>query len=171
VPPGSGTRTAASGTVLGHGQHFAVFTAQKTRVRNVLLVGVVAAGCDVRQLGNAEGVPGHCFFSTRYGRRYPNSGGGAWHGKQGAGNGDRVGLLLDTIAGSLTVFMNGEWLGVMQASGLTGQYRWAVSMRCAGDSVRIESAPLPVPGPGLSASVHGGDDIGHDGDDEYDVIM
>ena len=82
VPPGSGTRTAASGTVLGHGQHFAVFTAQKTRVRNVLLVGVVAAGCDVRQLGNAEGVPGHCFFSTRYGRRYPNSGGGAWHGKQ-----------------------------------------------------------------------------------------
>ena len=77
--------------------------------------------------------------------------------------------LLDTIAGSLTVYLNDIRLGVMQASGLTGVYRWAVSMRCAGDSVRIESAPLPVPG--LSASVHGGDDIGHDGDDEYDVIM
>ena len=115
VPPGSGTRAAACGTVLRAGRHFAVFTVQKERSRNVLLVGVVAAGFGdevtrgnevpwrrgaVKQLpwtgcGDvpAESVQGHCFFSTRYGRRYPNAGGGAWHGKQGAANGDRIGLV------------------------------------------------------------------------------
>ena len=118
IPPGSGTRAAACGTVLRAGRHFAVFTVQKERSRNVLLVGVVAAGFGdnvvhgevpyttkfgdnvAKQLPwtgcgdvHAESVQGHCFFSTRYGRRYPNAGGGAWHGKQGAANGDRIGLV------------------------------------------------------------------------------
>eukprot|EP01047_Picozoa_sp_COSAG01_P077308 COSAG01_NODE_13877_length_1524_cov_1.363509_1_plen_294_part_00 len=148
VPPGTGTRCAASGTVLQYGQHFAVFVVHKLRSRNVLLVGVVAANFPGSG-SNAELVDGHCFFSTRYGRRYPgfNLGGSTagynWAGRQGATNGDRIGLLLDTVGGSLSVFKNGEYLGVMQASGLTGPYRWAVAMRGKGDSVQIEPAPTP----------------------------
>ena len=76
----------------------------------------------------------------------------------------RIGLLLDTIAGSLTVYLNDIRLGVMQASGLTGVYRWAVSMRCAGDSVRLESAPAPP------LQIIWDHDTGNDGDDD-DVVM
>ena len=72
--------------------------------------------------------------------------------------------LLDTIAGSLTVYLNDIRLGVMQASGLTGVYRWAVSMRCAGDSVRLESAPAPP------LQIGWGHDTGNEGDDDDDVM-
>ena len=50
--------------------------------------------------------------------------------------GDRIGLLLDLDAGSLTVYKNDARLGVMQESGLTDAagYRWAVSMCLKGDS-------------------------------------
>ena len=75
--------------------------------------------------------------------------------------------LLDTIAGSLTVYLNDVRLGVMQASGLTGAYRWAVSMRCAGDSVRLESAPAPQI---AQMQIGWGHDTGNEGDDDDDVM-
>ena len=57
---------------------------------------------------------------------------------------DRIGLLLDLDAGSLTVYKNDERLGVMQESGLTDAagYRWAVGLIDKGDSARIEALPV-----------------------------
>ena len=57
--------------------------------------------------------------------------------------GDRVGLLLDLEQGSMTVFKNGLKLGVMQDSGLRGEYVWAVEM-LARDSVRIDRGIAPL---------------------------
>ena len=43
----------------------------------------------------------------------------------------------------MTVYKNDERLGVM-ATGLSGEYSWAVSLRWQGESARIESAPAPA---------------------------
>ena len=57
--------------------------------------------------------------------------------------GDRIGLLLDLDQGSMTVYKNDERLGVM-ATGLSGEYSWAVSMyRHGSRSTRIETAATP----------------------------
>ncbi len=57
---------------------------------------------------------------------------------KGASEGDTIGLLLDLDAGTLTVFKNGERMGVM-AKGLAGSYCWAAMLDRTGDSVRIVS--------------------------------
>lgn len=53
---------------------------------------------------------------------------GQWQGSQDADEHDTIGLLLDFDTGTLTVFKNGERLGVM-ATNLEGEYRWAVVMK------------------------------------------
>ena len=58
---------------------------------------------------------------------------------QAAKVGDTISLLLDLDAGSLTVFKNTRRLGVM-ATGLEGEYCWAVELCHEGDSARIEPA-------------------------------
>ena len=75
----------------------------------------------------------------------------------GVGQGDRIGLLFDAVAGSLTVYQNERRLGVMRQPLLGAQegggaYRWAVCMQQgrhggvaaaeAEQSVRIEAAPV-----------------------------
>jgi hypothetical protein len=58
--------------------------------------------------------------------------------------GDRIDMLLDLGAGSMSVFKNGEPLGVMQESGLGGagmEYRWAVALGNKGNTARIEAVP------------------------------
>ena len=52
-------------------------------------------------------------------------------------------MLLDLDQGSMTVWKNGEQVGVMQPEGLSGEYCWAVSLFSSGDSARIESTPAP----------------------------
>ena len=65
------------------------------------------------------------------------------------------GLLLDLDAATLTVWVNGEWKGVMARPGMTneqgepvgrleGPLRWAVDLIGAGASVAI-AGPLPPP--------------------------
>eukprot|EP01045_Picozoa_sp_COSAG04_P002486 COSAG04_NODE_91_length_26852_cov_8.609315_12_plen_196_part_00 len=54
---------------------------------------------------------------------------------QKAKKGDRIGMALDLDKGSMTVYKNGERLGVMQESGLTGEYVWAAQFD--GGAVRI----------------------------------
>ena len=57
--------------------------------------------------------------------------------------GDRIGLLLDLDQGSMTVWKNGEQLGVMRAEGLSGPLCWAVSLGML-SSARIESVAVPA---------------------------
>ena len=59
--------------------------------------------------------------------------------------GDRIGTLLDLDHGSMTVWKNNEWLGVMVPEGLSGPLCWAASMaEEAGASVGIESMETPT---------------------------
>ena len=44
----------------------------------------------------------------------------------------------------MTVYKNDERLGVM-ATGLSGEYCWAMVLFTQGDSARIEAAALPAP--------------------------
>jgi hypothetical protein len=62
---------------------------------------------------------------------------------QNAKQGDRIGMLLDLDQGTMTVYKNDERLGVM-ATGLSGEYSWAVAMWNRGNSARIGSAPAPA---------------------------
>ena len=86
---------------------------------------------------------GHCFYETYSGCRWPGE--HDWEGMQTARvQGDRIGMLLDLDQGSMSVWKNGERLGVMQAAGLTGPLCWAAATAMQGDSARIESAPIPA---------------------------
>eukprot|EP01046_Picozoa_sp_COSAG06_P081797 COSAG06_NODE_28908_length_565_cov_7.358369_2_plen_60_part_01 len=51
-------------------------------------------------------------------------------------------MLLDLDQGTMTVYKNDERLGVM-ATGLSGEYSWAVTMYRA-SSARIEAAEAPA---------------------------
>eukprot|EP01046_Picozoa_sp_COSAG06_P024721 COSAG06_NODE_2032_length_7794_cov_35.231839_1_plen_402_part_00 len=134
--------TAASGAVLkGGGLHMVQLTVR--RGMNMYF-GLIRADWGVEGGSWAQNVQGHCFYSTYSGIRFPGQ--SDWEGMQGAmTEDDRIGLLLDLDAGSLTVYKNDERLGVMQESGLTDAagYRWAVSLLRKGDSARIDG-PLPV---------------------------
>ena len=116
-------------------------------------IGVIAAGADI-ETNDAQKQRGNCFLDTMSGRRLNKDTGGVeigekWAGTPGIGqgefavNGDCVGLLLDNNVGSLTVYKNDQWVGVMVHSGLTSQYRWAASLLKKGHSVSIEAKPPP----------------------------
>ena len=97
-------------------------------------------GRDVEGGHGAHNMDSHCFYAAHNGRHFP--GFSDWEGRQTAmDQGDRIGMLLDLDQGSMTVWKNGELLGVMQAEGLSGPLCWAVSSAYAGSSARIESAP------------------------------
>ena len=70
-----------------------------------------------------------------------------WDGRQAARQGDRIGLLLDLEEGTLTVYKNGERLGVISRE-MQGRFCWAAywcptySMS-EGETVRIARKPVP----------------------------
>jgi hypothetical protein len=132
-------RTAASNVVMRSGRHFAQFTVVAAGI--FMMFGVVRPGWDVEGGEAAWSVDGHCFYGTWSGNRWP--GHTNWEGRQGAREqGDLIGMLLDLDQGSMSIWKNGERLGVMQAEGLTGPLCWAILV--ANSSVRIESAPIPA---------------------------
>eukprot|EP01046_Picozoa_sp_COSAG06_P030999 COSAG06_NODE_2985_length_5985_cov_81.901121_1_plen_451_part_00 len=137
---GSWHTAASEATVSGGGLHAARFTVRKGRY---MVFGAIRADWGVEGEESAHYVQGHCFYETFNGRRYP--GNSEWGGMQGAREeGDRIDMLLDLGAGSMSVFKNGEPLGVMQESGLGGagvEYRWAVVLGWEGDSARIDVMP------------------------------
>lgn len=66
----------------------------------------------------------------------------SWEGMRAAKPGDRIGLLLDLSDNALSIFINGEELGVM-VRGLKGPLHWVVDLAGVGTIVRITSAPMP----------------------------
>ena len=132
--------TAASGAVLkGGGVHMVQFTVRKGEG---IKFGLIGAYWGVEGGSWAQNVQGHSFYSTFNGTRYPHDS-RYWEGMQSAREGDRIGLLLDLDQGTMTVYKNDERLGVM-ATGLSGEYCWAVSMYGQEDSVRIAAAAAPA---------------------------
>jgi hypothetical protein len=131
-------RVAASKVVMRAGRHYVQFTVVSG---NGMFFGVIQPGWDVEGGENAHSVDGHCFYTAYSGFRYPDM--HSWEGVQSATEGDRIGLLLDLDQGTMTVYKNDERLGVM-ATGLSGEYSWAVLLYAQGDSARIEPAALPA---------------------------
>jgi hypothetical protein len=111
--------SAASKAVMRAGRHYLQFTAVKG---SIMLFGVIRPGWDVEGGEDAPWEDGHCSSGRE---------------------GDRIGMLLDLDQGSMAVYKNDERLGVM-ATGLSGEYCWAVAMFAPGDSVRIDVAALPA---------------------------
>ena len=75
-----------------------------------------------------------------------------WAAQNGAGGGGTfahidqncvLGLLLDLDEGMMTVYQNGQRLGVMK-TGLSGEYVWAVSMESRDSIVGIRRASIPT---------------------------
>jgi hypothetical protein len=133
-------RAAASKMVMRAGRHYVQFTVMS----DDLFFGAIRPGWDVEGGQDAFHVDGHCFYLTytgTHGARYPGL--RHWEGMQGAKQGDRIGMLLDLDQGSMTVYKNDERLGVL-ATGLSGEYSWAVTLGYQGASARIESAPAPA---------------------------
>jgi hypothetical protein len=121
------------------GRHYVQFTVVSG---DSMFFGVIQPGWDVEGGTSAVTVDGHCFYNTGYGFRYPDM--HSWEGMQTANEeGDRIGLLLDLDQGSMTVYKNDERLGVM-ATGLSGEYSWAVALHVQGAGARIEAAPAPA---------------------------
>eukprot|EP01046_Picozoa_sp_COSAG06_P003938 COSAG06_NODE_158_length_21760_cov_36.036979_6_plen_319_part_00 len=140
-------RTAASKAVMRAGRHYAQFTVVSGRFMHF---GVIRPGWDVEgeqdaPYGGTYCVDGHCFYDTYGGERCPECVPGLhdWEGMQTAEEGDRIGMLLDLDQGTVTVYKNDVRLGVM-ATGLSGEYSWAVALAGWHGSVRIEAAPAPA---------------------------
>lgn len=153
----AGWRMAKSRVVMRSGRHFARFTLHYGEMHsNQVFLGVIRPHYDpVEQRAawmgsssesddeetNNQDSNDRCFYCTGLGWHYPYS---DWEGRESAKEqGDCVGLLLDLDQGSMTVYKNAVRLGVMQVSGLSGEYCWAVEMATQGNAVRIESAPAP----------------------------
>eukprot|EP01043_Picozoa_sp_COSAG02_P042290 COSAG02_NODE_3584_length_6524_cov_7.274934_3_plen_754_part_00 len=131
------TCTAASAVVMRSGRHYAAFTVLGVHQRDGVYFGLIRpTHGDINDCRMAGGMQGECFYFTQTGRCDDRE----WQGMQAAGQGDTIGLLLDFGSGSLTVFHNGDRLGVM-VTGLEGEYRWAAQLVSQHDCVRI--APTP----------------------------
>ena len=145
-------RTAANTVVMRSGRHFAQFTVLAVGADELMFFAALrpeyAEGGGLAN-GWVHAQDGHCFYRTDTGHCYPAySGydpdpGYDWEGVQTAKQGDRIGMLLDLDQGSMTVWKNGQRLGVMKAEGRTGPLCWAARVGSRGDSARIESAPAP----------------------------
>ena len=136
--------TAASAVGMRDGRHYASFTLLEGSYRRgqYMCIGLIRPSWDVEGERDAHRANGHCFYSAVNGWREPV--GHGWEGSDSASEGDTIGLLLDFDSGSLSVFKNGQRLGVM-ATGLEGVYCWAVSLDHEyGKSVRIRPAPAPA---------------------------
>eukprot|EP01046_Picozoa_sp_COSAG06_P045888 COSAG06_NODE_6412_length_2944_cov_2.957118_3_plen_313_part_00 len=130
---------AASKAVMRAGRHYAQFTVVGGAF---VYFGLIRPRWDVEGGQAAQHVDCHCFYDTDSGRRYP--GNCDWEGMQQAMKpGDRIGMLLDLDQGSMTVYKNDERLGVM-ATGLSGEYCWAVSLYGQGNSTRIDVTVAPA---------------------------
>ena len=135
-------RSAASNVVMRSGRHFA----QLTMVAGgSTKIGVQRPGWDVEGGSDPHTEDGTCFYDSATGGCYSSGWYENWAGRQRAtATGDRIGMLLDLDQGSMSVWKNGERLGVMQKRGLTGPLCWAVVVSDRDVRIEIESAAVPV---------------------------
>ena len=66
-----------------------------------------------------------------------------WNGSEGFNNGDEIGMLLDLNVGTLSIYKNGRYLGILK-DGLAGEYCWVATMWTHGIGVRIQKGIIPV---------------------------
>ena len=136
---GDGWCAVVSDVVMRSGKHMVRFTWTRLGTRHGPHFGLIRPSCKV-EAGERPEKDDVCFYGTWGGWGYGTAS-SSWTGMQEAGEGDRIGMLLDLDMGTMTIFKNEECLGLM-ATGLSGEYCWAVEIPQNGpDSVRIENAP------------------------------
>ena len=139
--------TVTTDVTMRAGRHYAQFELARgiSRGAGGVMVGVVHRQLNVES-HCAQVVPGCALFYAGSGECYPHVypdrqtvvGRSTWEGMQPATHdGDRIGMLLDLDQGSMTVWKNDVQLGVMVASGLSGEYCWAAELCGHGTIVRI----------------------------------
>ncbi|EJK45991.1 hypothetical protein THAOC_35368 [Thalassiosira oceanica] len=69
-----------------------------------------------------------------------------WEGMEYCETGDTIGMLLNLVEGTLTVYKNNRRLGVMK-DGLSGSYCWHAGVGQDGDTVTISKARIPTMAP------------------------
>jgi hypothetical protein len=134
-------QAAACSTVMRSGRHFGQFSLVEG---GFMMLGVVRPSWDAVSELHAHEQGHHVFYHTGSGQRFlgKRKGKRKWPGMaRAAGEGDCIGLMLDFDEGSVTVFKNNVQLGVMVASGLHGDYCWAVGIATPGYTVRLQSLP------------------------------
>ena len=164
--------TAFSNNILRAGKHYVSFTPSCRSSDGIinLIVGVMRPGQTNQQARgtplnlefyqNFSQRMGHgrysnnihcCFYNSYAGNCYTKDWedlNGAtptneiWDGSQSSASGDEVGMLLDLDEGTLTVYKNGQKLGVMKR-GLAGPYCWVASMFHRGEHVTIKRGMIP----------------------------
>ena len=137
-------QAAACSTVMRAGRHFANFFLVEG---GFMMLGVVRPNWDAASGLHAHEQGHHVFYHTGSGQRFLGKRSQRrkrkWPGMMRAAEGDCIGLLLDFDEGSMTVYKNDVQLGVMVASGLHGEYCWAVGIATPGYTVRVQSLPAP----------------------------
>ena len=134
---------AASQGVMRAGRHYAQFSVlaeSEDGFQPPVLFGVMRPEWDVEAGTNPQDIEGHCFFDAGTAYKFP--GRVDWDGrvKHMAWEADgRIGLLLDLDQGTMNLYFNDEWCGVL-AEGLTGEYTWAIGAKTVGQGGRIEAA-------------------------------
>ena len=130
-----GNSVARSTLAMRAGQHFARFTV----AQGPLILGVSArAGDSWRAMWGYDTVDGK--LKSPGGKKYD------WEGMQRAENGDHVGLLLDIDQGAITVYKNGERLGVMLVARMSqDKFYWTAEFVSYPGSVSVDSVGAPQP--------------------------
>ena len=137
-------RVATCGDTMLAGQHYVEFRVERKTFG--LVFGVIRPGWDIeRDITGAHSMADgaaneHCLYYSLSGKRWP--GNCAWDGMAPSNTGDRLGMLLDFDSGSMAIYKNSQWIGVM-AAGLYGEYCWAVSLGADKDCVHMQQQPVP----------------------------
>ena len=94
-------------------------------LRNETMSSVMCGGSDVHCC--AYSCAGGGWYSTSWGGTY--IAGEDWPGMEEMQETGEIAMLLDYVAGTLTIYKNNRRLGIVQ-EGLTGEYSWMVSLGC-----------------------------------------
>ena len=160
--------TAISNHVMRAGRHYATFTSKGNRSVNIGIVRPIKnwdkKGLDRFNPSDEEHYhtmlkertegwresnvhycsltistrPGSCFLTDWYRWRFHD-----WDGSEGFEISDKIGMLLDLDAGTLSIYKNGRRLGIMKDE-IMGEDCWVATLSTPGDQVRIEMGAIPI---------------------------
>ena len=139
-----------SGMGMSSGRHFAEFEMVKCGQSGWLHAGLSPGDAPLdERVGWGKGVGGRQGFSLYSSGQYNHESYSSIPEGPGISKlktGDKVGLLLDSDAGTLQVFYNGTLCGTIRHSGLREELFWAATIQDAGGQLRItKKDPSAVP--------------------------
>ena len=149
-PATGGGRTAlcaAPSAVMANGVHFAEFTLHSFLPDNLspLMLGVARHTFDPRAQQSAARTSSGWSYEATTGKLLHDDRWYGWPGQVRAQPGERIGLLLDLTAGSLTLYREGRLQGVLVSSGLAGlgPLCWSAELWGGGQELEVAQSEPP----------------------------